>query len=417
VTFSIATANGTAVAGTDYVARTLTGQAIAAGQSSKTFAVTVNGDTTVENNETLKAVVSAVAGAVVVDDTGTGKLLNDDGPNLRVADVAVTEGNAGTKAMTFTVSTPVAAAAPITYTLASSNGNATAGSDYTAVTYAAQTLAAGMLARTHTVTIAGDATVEQNERVLMSLTGVSGASIYDSQGIGTILNDDGPTLSIADIDVVEGNGGTPAKATFTVKLSQAATVPVTYSIATGNDTATAGSDYTARSLVGEAIPAGALSRTFVVDVTGDAIAEPNELFTANLTAAGGATILDGQATARIRNDDGLYAWIADATTSEGNSGTRVLTFTVQLSQAAGAAQTFDIATSDGTATVGGNDYVAMAASALAIPAGPSCIASGVTITGDAAFEPTETFKVNLSNFAGTATVLDPQAIGTITNDD
>jgi hypothetical protein len=315
------------------------------------------------------------------------------------------------------VSTPVAATGPITYTLASSNGNATAGSDYTAVTYAAQTLPAGTLARTHTVTIAGDTTVEQNERLLMSLTGVSGATIFDSQGIGTILNDDGPTLSIADLDVVEGNGGTPRKATFTVRLSKAAAVPVTYSIATGNATAISGSDYTARSLVGETIPAGALSRTFVVDITGDTTAEANEAFTANITAAGGATILDGQATATIRNDDGLYAWIADASTSEGNSGTKVLTFTVQLSQAASAPQTFDIATSDGTATVAGNDYVAMAATAQGIPAGMTSKTFGVTIKGDATIEPNETFRVTLANVAGPATMLDPQAIGTITNDD
>jgi chitinase len=416
VTFSIATTNGTAVAGSDYVARTLTGQTIPAGQSTRTFAVTVNGDTTVETNETIRAVVSAVAGAVMVDDTGIGVVLNDDGANLRVADVSVTEGNAGTKAMTFTVSTPVAAAGPITYTLASSNGNATAGSDYTAVTYPAQTLAAGMLGKTHTVTIAGDGTVEPNERLVMSLTGVSGATVYDGQAIGTILNDDGPTLSIADISVVEGNSGT-TQAIFTVKLSQAASVPVTYSIATGDGSATAGSDFTARSLVGETIPAGALSRTFVVDVTGDTSAEANEWFTANLTAASGATILDGQAMAGIRNDDGLYLWIDDAATTEGNSGTKLLTFTVHLSQAAPSPQTFDLATSDGTATVAGTDYVAKTATAQAIPAGMTSKTFAVTLNGDAAVEANETFRVTLTNAAGPASVLDGVAFGTITNDD
>jgi hypothetical protein len=416
VTFSIATSNGSAVAGVDYVARTLSGQTIAAGQSTKTFAVTVNGDTTAESNETFKAVVSAVAGAVVADDTGIGRLVNDDSANLRVADVSITEGNAGTKAMTFTVSTPIAATGPITYTLASSNRNATAGSDYTAVTYPAQTLAAGMLGKTHTVTIAGDGTVEQNERLVMALAGVSGATVYDAEGIGTILNDDGPTLSIADISVVEGNSGT-AKAIFTVKLSQAAMVPVTYSIATGNATATAGSDYTARSLVGETIPAGSLSRTFVVDFTGDTSAETNEFFTANLTAATGATILDGQATAILRNDDGLYLWIADAATTEGNSGTKVLTFTVQLSQTATSPQTFDIVTLDGTATVAGNDYVAKTATAQSIPAGTTRKTFAVSIKGDAAVEANETFWVWLTNFAGPASVLDELAIGTITNDD
>jgi len=251
---------------------------------------------------------------------------------------------------------------------------------------------------------------------VMSLSGVSGATIYDGQALGTILNDDGPTLSIADISVVEGNSGA-TKAIFTVRLSQAAAVPVTYSIATGNATATAGSDFTARSLVGETIPAGSLSRMFVVDVTGDTGVEANESFTASLTTATGATILDGEATAIVRNDDGPTLSIADATTTEGNSGTKVLTFTVQLSQAAGSPQTFDIATSDGTATVAGNDYVAKTATAQSIPAGMTSKAFAVTINGDAAVEANETFKVTLSRFAGPASVLDGLAVGTISNDD
>ena len=45
VTFDIATANGTAIAGSDYVALSMTGQSIAAGATSKIFSVTVNGDT------------------------------------------------------------------------------------------------------------------------------------------------------------------------------------------------------------------------------------------------------------------------------------------------------------------------------------------------------------------------------------
>ena len=79
VTFDIATADDTAtIANNDYVARSLNGQTIAAGNSTYTFDVTVNGDTTVEADETFFVNVSNVVGATVGDGQGLGTILNDD---------------------------------------------------------------------------------------------------------------------------------------------------------------------------------------------------------------------------------------------------------------------------------------------------------------------------------------------------
>lgn len=110
------------------------------------------------------------------------------------------------------------------------------------------------------------------------------------------------TLSIADASIREGNSGTQPL-TFTIRLSRASGTPVTYSIATANGTATAGSDYIARSLAGQTIAAGQTSRTFSVTINGDTRREGNETFRINLAAPGGATILDGQATGTLLNDD------------------------------------------------------------------------------------------------------------------
>ncbi len=64
VTFDIATADNSAtVADNDYVTRSLTSQTIAAGNDTYTFDVTVNGDTTVETNETFYVNVTNVTGA------------------------------------------------------------------------------------------------------------------------------------------------------------------------------------------------------------------------------------------------------------------------------------------------------------------------------------------------------------------
>lgn len=110
------------------------------------------------------------------------------------------------------------------------------------------------------------------------------------------------SLSIGDASATEGVSGTSAM-TFTVSLSRASTAAVSYNIATADGTATAGSDYVARSLTGETIAAGQTSRTFTVTVNGDQQREPNEAFTVNLNGATGATLADGQATGTIVSDD------------------------------------------------------------------------------------------------------------------
>ena len=79
VTFDIATVNGTATtAGNDYVAKSLTGQTIAAGSTSYTFTVVVNGDTTTEPDETFSVNLSNVVGADVADGQGTCTIISDD---------------------------------------------------------------------------------------------------------------------------------------------------------------------------------------------------------------------------------------------------------------------------------------------------------------------------------------------------
>lgn len=78
VTFDIATADGTATAGSDYVANSLTGQTIPAGSSTYTFTVQVNGDALDETGETFFVNVTNVTGAVVADGQGTGTIANDD---------------------------------------------------------------------------------------------------------------------------------------------------------------------------------------------------------------------------------------------------------------------------------------------------------------------------------------------------
>ena len=109
--------------------------------------------------------------------------------------------------------------------------------------------------------------------------------------------------------------------------------------------------------------------------------------------------------------------VNDVSASEGDAGPSTFSFTVSLSGAAEpGGVTFDIATADGTASAGDNDYVSHSLTGQTIPAGSASYAFDVVVNGDATVEPDETFLVNVTNVTG-ATVGDGQGQGTIVNDD
>ncbi|WP_017164182.1 Calx-beta domain-containing protein, partial [Xanthomonas phaseoli] len=221
---------GTATNGTDY-ATINSPLVIAAGQTSGTITVNPTPDTTVEPDETVVISLNAGSGYTVGSpNSATGTILNDDLPGLSINDVSVNEGNAGTTNATFTVSLSApAGAGGVSFDLATADGTATAGVDYAASSLT-RTIPAGSSSATFTVLVNGDTLAEPDETFFVNVSNVTGATVSDGQGLGTIVNDDAqPALSIDDVSVNEGSSGTTT-ATFTVSLSAASgqTVTVNY---------------------------------------------------------------------------------------------------------------------------------------------------------------------------------------------
>src|SRR5205807_1662679 len=126
---------------------------------------------------------------------------------------------------------------------------------------------------------------------------------------GRILDNDTRTLSIADVTVVEGDGG-PTNAVFTVTLSEAAAATVTVTFATRNSSAVSGSDYTAKTGTLTFEP-GVRSQSITVAVTGDFAPEATEQFVVDPCAALFRTIDTGTATGRILDNDTRTLSITD----------------------------------------------------------------------------------------------------------
>jgi len=190
VTVRYVTANGTALAGTDYTAIPATLLTFSPGQTSKQVTVNVTGDTTQEANETFFVNLSAPSGATLFDGKGRGTLLNDEGPVLKINDVGKAEGNSGTTAYTFTVTLAPASTGTVTVTYATTNGTALAGSDYTAIPATLLTFSPGQTSNQVTVNVTGDSTQEANETFFVNLSAPSGATLFDGKGRGTLRNDD-----------------------------------------------------------------------------------------------------------------------------------------------------------------------------------------------------------------------------------
>ncbi len=306
VTVNYATTDGTAMAGSDYTG-TNGALSFSPGQTSKTFTVPVSGDTTFEGSETFYVNLSAPLNAILADSQGLGSINNDDAtqqPSLTISDPSLTEGSSGSTNALFMVSLSESSSSTVTVSYATANNNATAGSDYSAITNGSLTFTPGQTSKPISVVVWGDTTVESNETFFVNLSNAANATIADAQGVGTIINDDTaglPALTINNISVTEGLAGS-VSAVFTVSLSAASGNTVTVNCATANSTALAGEDY--QSTLGQlTFTPGQLVKNFSVSVYSDANIEFDETFFVNLSQPANAAIADNQGQATIINDD------------------------------------------------------------------------------------------------------------------
>jgi hypothetical protein len=327
-------------------------------------------------------------------------------PNLSVGDVAVIEG----AMLSFTVSRTGSTDSSISVNYATSDGTASASSDYAAAT-GTLTFAIGQATRSVDVATTDDAAVESSETVNLTLSGATGgATISDAQGVGTINdNDFAPSFTISsNASAVEGS---PVE--FTVTKSGTTTGTLTVDYATAAGTATPGTDFTATS--------GTLSfldtdttKTISVATTDDVTTEGNETFTVTISnAAAGSTITTPQGTGTINDNDNPPPSFAvnDVSVTEGGD----LVLTVTKTGSTSSSFSVDYATANGTATAG-TDYTATSGTLTFDPA-DATQAITIPTTGDTTFESDETFTVTLSNATGGATITDGQGVGTIDNDD
>jgi uncharacterized protein len=207
VSFQASTVDGTATAGSDYIALSAAPFTIPAGATSGTVTVTVNGDTTDEGDETFTVNLSAVSGATVADGEALGTILNDDASTaeLSIANPQpIAEGNSGSTPQNFTVSLAFALGTNVEFTATTADATATAGSDYTALNAAVFTIPAGSTSVQVPVQVLGDTVDEPDETYTLTIASSSpSVTLGNATATATILDDD---LPVSEIFEIQGAG-------------------------------------------------------------------------------------------------------------------------------------------------------------------------------------------------------------------
>ena len=214
--------------------------------------------------------------------------VNESGPSANIV-ITRTGGSGGQVSVTFNTS----------------NGTATAGSDYTAVNNFTVTFADGEAAeKTVTVPITNDTAQEPDETVNLTLTNPTGGATLGSPNTATltIVDNDLPIIQFAQSTFTVTEDCTFV--TITVTRSDDPSVPVTVHYASNPIQASERSDYT--TAVGTLrFATGETSASFALLISEDSLAEGTEMLSINLSTPTGGAQLGAPSTATVQiTDDG-----------------------------------------------------------------------------------------------------------------
>ncbi len=339
-------------------------------------------------------------GAIACCDCGT--IIDDDRTGLSIADAT---GSEDAVRLSFDVTLGGQVEGPVTVAYATSDGTAVAGEDYLA-TDGSLTFQAGAVRQTIDVEMVDGDGIEMTETFVVDLSGATGAPLLDAQGIGTITDDDGPSLSVSDAE-----GGEADILEFVVTLEETLELAATVDYATSDGTAVAGEDYESGSGTLTFAP-GESARTVSVSPLDDDYDESAETFHITLSSPENATLGRATATGTVFDDDRSPTLsIAGATGREGGT----LAFVVMLAGTTSARMvTVAYRTRDGSA-VAGEDYEATSGRLTFAP-GETLATVSVTVLDDRIDEPEEHLRLQLSA-PRNAILVAGEATGTIIDND
>ncbi len=334
---------GTATNGADYttIPNTVT---FAAGSSTALVDLNVTDDTLVEEAET--AILTVTSGTGYTVGTSASATVNIADNDLPTITVAATDANAAETVLgttpnpgqyTLTRTGPTTSSLTVNVSL---TGTAINGTDYTTIPNTV-TFAAGSSTALVDLNVTDDTLVEEAETAILTVTSGTGYTVGTSASATVNIADNDLPVNPIIIDlsanqtVVEGITN-PQNVTYTVTLSGDSTETITVQYATVNNTATAGSDYTATNGTLTFAP-GVTSQDIIIPILNDSLNEAQETFnltlssptnaqlgTATVTTTITDTLVTAATTTLAANVENLTLTGTAAINGTGNTGNNVL---------------------------------------------------------------------------------------------
>ncbi|MDB6031206.1 MAG: hypothetical protein JWM16_1544, partial [Verrucomicrobiales bacterium] len=313
VTFSYTTEDGTASsnpANRDYVDQNgyLT---IVPGTNSQTIRLDIQRDDLVEEDETFTVRISGATNALI-SRASASVTIGDSTPvilGLSATNVGILEGAAGTtNFLAFSANLQRPSVRSITVHYETYDITALAGSDYVS-TAGMLIFPPGITNQVILVPVIGDDLGETNETFGLRLSSVTNASLVNSVAVGTITNDDLPSIRVDDANLQEYTF-TNVGGSFRVSIMPASSNAVQVSFYTMGGSAIDGKDFVGTNGT-LTLPPGQTATNIPITILPDRIAEGTKSFFLVLTNPFGANLADNIAQGFILDADSPGQLIVD----------------------------------------------------------------------------------------------------------
>jgi subtilisin-like proprotein convertase family protein len=309
VSVQYATSDGTATAPDDYTATSGTLSWNAGDIAPKTFPVTITEDLLIEGSEKVNLGLDSPTGGAAAGGPAQLTIVDNEGPVAFKFSAATYSGGENGGPVTITVQRSGDSTNAFDVTYASSDGSATAGSDYGPVSGTLHWNAGDTADKTFSVPVIDDTIVETNETVHLELVSATGGATLDPPSTATLTiveNDVGLSFCASSYQTSE----TAGSATISVCRSGSPSGTVGIQYRTSDGTATAPGDYSATTSTLAWADGDLAPKSFDIPIVSDQLTEGPETVNLALDApSGGAkvvspgtaalTILDFGATSPI----------------------------------------------------------------------------------------------------------------------
>lgn len=394
VTVDYLTTSGSAESDEDFLGTngTLT---LGPGVKSRTFSIRLNRDEAVEEDEDFSVELGNPVGALLgtVTEAVVNIIDDDEGGviNFKTAGFTVKE-NAPFAVVT--VTRTGGDASGVSFTLATSDGSAEDGDDYTGVEETFE-FEAGANSMKIEIPILNDGLDETNETIQLTLSEPTGGATLGELSEATLTivdNDTGGVIAFSAATYSITETGTVAIVTLTRSGGAAEGVSVDFVAAGG--TATPGNDYSALTST-IYFESNQTRLNIEIEIADDELPDGNKTVLLALSSPTGGARLGTRTNAVLNITDDEKSLQFTNVTFTVIEGVRNAVIGVKRSGPTKGAITVQYATSDGTATAG-SDYTSRTGT-LSFSSGSTLKTITIPILNDTAAEGDETFTVTLSN--------------------